>query len=41
MNAALRALREEVRERYQLSAIEAGQDVDEPDVWLTNPVYYE
>ena len=41
VNAVLRALRREVRERNQLSAIEAGQHVDEPDVWLTNPEYYE
>ena len=35
--AVLRAFRQEVRERSQLSVIEAGQHVDEPDVWLINP----
>ena len=41
VNAMLRALRQEVKERYQLNAIEAAQHVDEPDVWLTNPKYCE
>ena len=35
VNAVMRSLREEVKE--QLGALEAGQHVDEPDVWLTNP----
>ena len=37
VNAVLKALRQEVEKRYQLGALEAGQHVDEPDVWLTNP----
>ena len=41
VKAVLRALRQELRERHQLSAIEAGQHVDEPDVWLTKPDYCE
>ena len=41
VNAVLRALRQEVRERNQLSATETGQHVDEPDVCLTNPEYHE
>ena len=41
LNAVLRALRQEVKERYQLSAMEAGQHVDEPDVWLTNSEYHQ
>ena len=41
VNAVLRALRREVRERNQLSATETGQHVDEPDVCLPNPEYYE
>ena len=42
VNAVLRALRQEVKEPwYQLSTLEAGQHVDEPDVWLTSPEYYE
>ena len=34
VNAVLRALRQEVKERYQWSAMEAGQHVDEPNVGL-------
>ena len=41
VNAVLNALRQEVEKRYQLGALEAGQHVDQPDVWLTNPEYYE
>ena len=41
MNAVLRASRQEVRKRYQLNAIQAGQHVNEHDVWLTNPEYCE
>ena len=40
MNAVLRALRQEVSERYQLNAIEARQHVDEPNVWVTTPEIY-
>ena len=41
VNAVLKVLRQEVEKRYQLGALEAGQHVDEPDVWLTNPEFYE
>ena len=41
LNAVLKALRQEVKKRYQLGALEAGQHVDEPDVWLTSPEHYE
>ena len=41
VNAVLRALRQEVSERYQMTAIVAEQHVDESVVWLTNPEYYE
>ena len=41
VNVVLKALRQEVKKRYQLGALEAGQHVDEPDVWLTSPEYYE
>ena len=40
-STVLGPLRQKVRERYQLNTIEAGQHVDETDVWLTNPGYYE
>ena len=38
VNAVLRVLRQEVKKRYPL---EAGQHVDEHDVWLRSPEYYE
>ena len=41
VNALLKVLRQEVEKRFQLGALEAGQHVDEPDVWLTSPEYYE
>ena len=41
VNALLQALRQDVSARYQLSATEARQHVDEPDVWLTNTEYSE
>ena len=41
VNAVLIASRQELKKRYQLGALEAGQHVDEPDVWLTSPEYYE
>ena len=41
VNAVLKALRQEVKRRYQLGALEAGQHVDELDVWLTSPEDYE
>ena len=41
VNVVLRALRREVKKRYQLSAMEAGQHVEEPDVWLTSVEDYE
>ena len=37
VSAVLRALRQEMKKRYLLGALEAGQHVDEPDVWLTSP----
>ena len=40
VNAVLRALRQEVKERHQWSSMEA-EHVDEPDVWLTSPEDYE
>ena len=36
VNAVLKSLRQEVKRRYQLGALEAGQHV-----WLTSPEYYE
>ena len=41
VNVVLKAQRQEVKKRYQLGTLEAGQHVDEPDVWLTSPEYYE
>ena len=41
VNVVLKALRQEVKKRYQLGALEAGQHVVERDVWLTSPEYYE
>ena len=41
VNAVLKAPRQDVKKRYQLGALEAGQHVAEPDVWLTSPEYYE
>ena len=41
VNAVLRALRQDVKERCQKRAMEAGHHVDEPDVWLRNPEYFE
>ena len=41
VNVVLRVQRQEVKERYQSSAMESGQHEDEPDVWLTSPEYNE
>ena len=41
VNAVLRALRQEMLAKYEFNIMEAGQHVDEPDVWQTNPDYYQ
>ena len=41
VNAVLKTLRQEVKKRYKLGTLEAGQHVDEPDVWLTGLEYDE
>jgi hypothetical protein len=41
VNAVLKALRQEMLATYELNAMEAGQHVDEPDIWQTNSEYYQ
>ena len=37
----VRALRQEILDKRDISSLEAGQHFDEPDVWLTYQMFYQ